>query len=749
MNRVVVENISEGVASLALPGDANVSAGLKLDQEVRAIFKYATEKAAQSQEARLNGYNQEKAAFEEALKFLEPEDREILRSTLEATRFIDWEHMAPELIRAHRSRGRLSVIEKSLHRLYNRSGSETDPEFKNMQTVNRYLRDTKLPLGLRRLKAVHRLAMAASVDGLDKDHLGKLRNYPVFGIETERGLSTVELKRINANPYLCFEEKPKKSKAGNGRHYGEIVYPDPVSVKPEALERIAQSHPQVYRLINDFKGQALQEQLSQRTLLSAEYCKLTELLVQALVEERYSNFKLSCKPFEELATAEHVLGYIKCTALLYRDIISIHPLGDGNGRSIRFEILYNLLDSVGISRPRLNNPDADILESPSGWVREVEKGILNTDALYRDMTERILRGLKVEDSAELVFSSLTREVKLELRYRRKKSKERNVNFKRLDASQFAAYVDTRFDLNPKLLKEFYKNPVAIMADLREAYKAFAKSTIVYGHFPKRGLEQVGIYLIDSDQRSTFGISQSADKEKWDYKIRRWYSSSLVWRGMCDCETEISDAEILNLFSKPSFISLSNASAEFTYKSERAIAAAIQSDFDRYNRDLVEGKLWNLISDHVGEGEKYDQSYGASTSKKYGIAARFAWGKGHLGYDNREIAKQQHLVKSRILVGALQGHKDVDVGKFGIIDPRFSYKFGRQQEVLAVGGLDPDAIMIVQILDARCKVKRSFVRNPQKPDEIFELIGAFNIDTNAILVIPADSVLKRHLIVSAI
>jgi hypothetical protein len=42
--------------------------------------------------------------------------------------------------------------------------------------------------------------------------------------------------------------------------------------------------------------------------------------------------------------------------------------------------------------------------------------------------------------------------------------------------------------------------------------------------------------------------------------------------------------------------------------------------------------------------------------------------------------------------------------------------------MAVGGIDPDMIMTVQLLDRNRKVLRSFVRNPDRPDQIIEVKG---------------------------
>ena len=103
------------------------------------IFAYAQSKAGQSVHARIAHYNSEKAEFEAALRLWPNEYAQQLRDTLAASRFIDWAHMAPDIMETFRSRGRLSVLERGLQFLYS-SSPKQGLEFGNMRAVNKFLR---------------------------------------------------------------------------------------------------------------------------------------------------------------------------------------------------------------------------------------------------------------------------------------------------------------------------------------------------------------------------------------------------------------------------------------------------------------------------------------------------------------------------------------------------------------------------------------------------------------------------------
>jgi hypothetical protein len=710
----------------------------------RAMFRYAAEIAGLSHEQPLKRYNADKAMFDKALEKWLPADADKLRSILEATRFIDWADMAVELIDAYRSRGRLSILERGLPYLYNRTNSPNDPEFANMRAVNALLKSTQLEPGLQRLAEVHKIAMRGQVDQIETRALGKARDHGVIGDESGAGLLPIQIRRVNANPYLSYRELSDQKRRGkDDRVPGMIVYPEPASIKDEALERIREGAPEVYQRVMEFRAFPKSARERHENQHSRLYRALTKDLVSALAEERYATFNATVASLGELDTPDKVLSYIKTVALHYRDLVSIHPLADGNGRTLRFESLYAPLDRAGISRPRLYSPDLDILHSPSGWVREVERGVLGTHYMYLDVAERVNRGLRVESSPELVFPNLVREVGIELRTRGRKQSVKNAALQGIDGGQFGAYVDTRLLGGKTLQRELKSDAVRVLGQLRDEYKDFAKRTLIMCSVPGKGVEAIGVRFVDFDQRATFGVMQCENADAWKYKMNRWYTSTMVWRGMCQTDAEMTTDDCLAIFKKLGWISLSNQSIGLAGKTDVTVRRSVQRDFDAYNTDLLSGRLHEMVLDHVNEGTRYDESYGASTSRNWSIAAGFAWGRGAFGYDNKAVKAAQGEIQSRVMIGAYQGLKDVDTRRFRMVDDKFRSRSGRQQEIMAVGGIDPDAIMVVQLLDERRGIQRSFVRNPSNPSEVLELDGGFHPGRDKVETIPAEHIVARH------
>jgi hypothetical protein len=709
----------------------------------RAIIEYAKSKAENGEE-RIAKYAEDKAAFELALKTLTPEKREDLKHLLASSRFIDFAHVAPQVMSAFRSNGRVSLLDKRLHTLYDSEGGNA-AAFKNMDRVNGFLKATVSPPCLERLLEVHRIAMRGSIDGIKRRAIGQIRCHAVVGSETERGLDRNQIRRLAKNPYLGFEPLDPHAlpTSKDERVRGNILYPDAAYLKPEAASRLEAHSPKVYADYLAFCEKNPEERLNARDWQTAEFQTLTKAIIEALLNERYAAFALVRGSLKELKTPEEVLGYIKAVALHYRDVISIHPLGDGNGRTVRYESLYAPLDEVGISRPRLTDPDADILKAPSDWVRDVERGILSTDALYRDITTRLQLGLRLEDSPEFLFPSMSREVMLELRYRGKKKTTKNVSMYRIDGAEFGAYLDIRFSRDDELYRKFKKEPLPSLEALRDDFKLLVKANKAYCHIPGRGLELVEIALIDHDATRMFGLITSQDAERWKYKMGRFYRSNLIWRGLSSEDGPLKPSEVLSTFTRLGWLTLCNNLASQARQSHSRLTTAVQREFLRYNNDLIGGKLGQAAADHVGSGPGYDTSYGLSTSRRWSIAASFARGLGLLGYDKKEVLAAQDRLGDRLIVGAYQAKKDLDVRRFKFIDPTFSYKFGRQQEIVAIGGIDPDAVMTVQRVDAKLRIITSWVRNPGNPNLVYEIDGGFHPDDGNPAQLPKSKISKIH------
>ena len=78
-----------------------------------------------------------------------------------------------------------------------------------------------------------------------------------------------------------------------------------------------------------------------------------------------------------------------------------------------------------------------------------------------------------------------------------------------------------------------------------------------------------------------------------------------------------------------------------------------------------------------------------------------------------------------------------------LDPEFRYNKGQQQqEVLGIGAWDPDAIMVVQTIDSRRKVMKSWVRNPHEPNEVWMIIGDCDFENLELSDVPEENILNK-------
>lgn len=120
---------------------------------------------------------------------------------------------------------------------------------------------------------------------------------------------------------------------------------------------------------------------------------------------------------------------------------------------------------------------------------------------------------------------------------------------------------------------------------------------------------------------------------------------------------------------------------------------------------------------------YGISYGYSTSKNREVGKAFSMGAMVVApYGQHKLPELQAILKSRVVVGARSARKDVDLGRLKQLRDEFSYKYGRQQEVMGIGVAEPDAITIVQTIDAEGEVMLSYLRNPAKPSEVWVVKG---------------------------
>jgi hypothetical protein len=640
----------------------------------------------------------------------------VIDQNLNALLFIDYTHSFDVLESLYKGNKRLDNVD--IFNLYNDGRSKP---FNNFVKTSEYLQRYKPEFSFDSLKKVHKKMMSGNIDGISTSDLGKVRNEVIIGnIPSSEPISKEAFKVLEDNPYISTNWIKKNS---NG-HYGEIGYPNPMDFTDEVAAKIKSADRGLYNELVEY-----------RDYETGDLEELTSRMVNALTEDLMDWFVKKRDQIGPLTKKSNFVKYAELIARFQRDLISIHPFVDGNGRSVRQFSLYYPFWLEGLPPPRLTDPDADLYTPISKWSEQIIEGMENSMKLYSSLNERIDLGLPLETTPELLVPSIPNKISIHKRILKPRKLLKDYKMESVRPSQFGEYVYQRLQ-DEDIYNEYLDSPYVLLKKLTDDFeKYYQTSRMDYLH-PKFGEEKLQLGLVGRDFMHMFGDKSFKDVKKWNYKMTRWYDDSILWRGLAGQDRATSEKEILSMFTtiNDHFVSNNNIG-----RSGNKIKLA-KSEFEKYNEDVVEGGLVRMATDHSESGPLYGESYGYSTSRKRSVGKAFAMGAMVVA-EYGQHQDYQHLLKSRVLVGMKKSIKDVDLARLKQMRPEFSYRYPRQREVMGVGATDPDAVMFIQTIDASGDVILSYVRNPQKPNEILvfdkEVSEISNITTDPIKKIKID------------
>lgn len=674
-------------------------------------------------------------------------ESETFLDNLESLYFIDYRHQVDEMDGFMTGTSKLS--ESGLSKKY------SQVPFENYKDTRRYLQTEKPEINKDTLLEVHKRMMKGGVEGIPEEQIGLIRHEHWLGnVPDHAPIDSKTKKVIMENPYLTWVER---GALGNDRYYGYIQYPNVEYVKKECLDIIRTKHESLVKEIEDYQkiqnkikekedflkvnpnlldkpqGKMLKEEIEklkiEHTNLSKNKFEITKKLVDALVDDVMEWFNLQRALIGEIDSPEKLEQFTNILAKFQRDLISIHPLANGNGRSTRELAFSYAMMREGLPPPRIIDTNADIYKDLKEWQQIVKNGVLASDYLVDDLTERLNFGLPIENSMELITPYIPGKLELVLK-----------DGKRLLKTDGGEFID------PRLYREIFKRELGLRPELKERLKIhpletwnviherareiFSKNNLYYVH-PKNGLERVGIGYADDDFKLLFGHPSFKNKALFDFKMKNWHTKDITWRGMASTTQVKNEDDIIKMFKE---LTTHNASNKINAKlGSNALPDNIRhealKDFENYNEDVFGEGLVEMAKDHSETGPLYKMSYGYSTSKNKAVGKAFAMGAMVVGdYGAHTAPELQALLKSRILVGARRATKDVDLTRLKQTHEEFSYKFGRQQEVMGIGASDPDAITIVQTIDANGEVMISYLRHPNNPGEVLVIKGDTDPDS---------------------
>lgn len=664
-----------------------------------------------------------------------------ISNNLDSLYFVDYQHSALEL--DNFLDGTKLVRSSDMASLYEKKA------FENFKDTRQYLLDERPNLDKETFLEVHKRMMKGGIENVPDKDLGAIRSDHWYGnVPTAKPIDDAILKEINANPYLTWVEK---TKLPNGKYAGEIYYPNVDNIKKEGIDLLRPKHKALVIEIEEYqnlrklsadKKEALNTRADKRTYAHspagknevAEILKLdktlnsvqkqvTKKIVDAMVDDLMDWFTRERTLIGRIDSPEKLDEFVNLTAKFQRDMVSIHPLANGNGRTTREFALSYALMREGFPPPRILDPNADIYRSLEEWQKIIKHGILASDFLVDDMVERLKFGLPLENSVDLITPYTRPPIKMGLKGDKKAPFMEGVEY--VDPRLYREIIKREMARDSALKAELASNPVAAWDKLhKKAEEVYSRNNLYYNH-PKNGVERVALGIVDEDFKLLYGKASFDNKELFDFKMKTWYSEDITWRGLASKQATKSEAEIIHMFQELTSHNASNAVLRKIGNNNTpdAIRKAALEDFAKYNDDVFGEGLVQMARDHSETGPMYGISYGYSSSKNRDVGKAFAMGAMVVGeYGAHKAPELQALLKSRVLVGARRAHKDVDLGRLKQTREEFSYKYGRQQEVMGIGASDPDAITIVQTIDAEGKVILSYLRNQKNPKEILVIKG---------------------------
>ena len=576
-----------------------------------------------------------------------------IQHLLDSTEFFDYGHTssfvwdryfstlaAPENLNFHRLYD--SSDQGLFHFGFGKSKNEGLPFRNFIEAKSKFRVQSFQDLNLELIQSLHAQLMKGGVENVPVEQLGIIRFGNWWGgISESQPISESVLKIIESNPYLTFRQEKKGFSNSPLRSVGEvwlsdrrteilhtsqsmttysgkINYPHPLLSKPETIELVKDTHPDLYSRIQKLR-------LSMKGFEQISPKELDTEFIRALTQNRIDQFKSEVSGLH--AISNHQEAYIRLVASLVRDLVSIHPLANGNGRTTRF-LMNLLLEAEGIAPARLLDPNTDLYSSEVEWQNNVLRAVINRSQLEQDFLYRIKNNLTVENSPEFLYPSLPETIKVDLR---KEGKSEVVQKEYLsvpvDGKQFSVFVETLMEVHPEYKARLKTERALVMSEMVQLFTEFYRSkTIDYIH-SKDGERIIQLRLVDRDFYDHFAELKIQNPQMWQEKMNRWYDQeSLVWRGLSSKHHEYTDQELLDLFIQVSPHMASNRVLRHRLTGEASdLLRLMKEDFKIYNKELLTGELITMAEDHHRTGPMYGQSYGYSTSKREVVGKAFAMG----------------------------------------------------------------------------------------------------------------------------
>ena len=546
--------------------------------------------------------------------------------------------------------------------------------------------------------------------------LGEKTKVQINGMKGMLKLSSEELQEIEDFPYVTII-----SKIEDGDNY---------NIEFETLQFKDLSDELLDSLGDSTLASKIQELKKAASVSDRVKKRVMQDVFERIIDKELAWFIRKRNEFDSISTIEELNQYISILSRSYQRLSAISPFEKNYQLLIKELFFSHFLEREGIPSSRITYFSDFNLQPQNDLEELVLNGIYSNHKLIEDLKLRVKLGLPLGGSPEW-FSPLFERF-FGLNYKKQGSQEIVSMYKvdEIDTKQFLYWYKRLLKEDPGVLARLKSSPRETLNEIRSKYISWSKKKrVVYDH-KKEGEQEVAVSFVDEDFRKVFGKYFANNKEKFDAKRSLWYGDQTVWRGMSFTDRVVSEKEVLTMFKFVHHMLVSNKALGSWSRSGVKHSDGIKiinRQFDDYNTYLFNDNLKQIVTDHQQEGPLYWSSFGFSTSRDYKVGRAFAAGAMKVAtYGEQYSEEVQKQLKSRVLVGLKRAKKDIELNKFRQVEPEFMSTYARQQEVVGVGGVDPDSVDAIHILGPnKGMAEFSYVRNPDKPNEIIKYKGLVN------------------------
>lgn len=487
-------------------------------------------------------------------------------------------------------------------------------------------------------------------------------------------LRAPEIRAVEANPFLTFERSQEVTKIGvidkENLIIGDIVFPNHTNTK-KFSEFLAKG---TLDLVKDLKGKKNPEP---KDSAEANEAILNDLLAWTLKEAQIQLKKDSEAIPQVLALLE---WRVKSLGLYYENTV----VNKGS-------YMESKLDRIDLNRSN-----------------ELAEAVVDAFVMKHNLTKKNLdRGFRPKLSD--TFAEWTSYMKSAF------ENTSSANRKSLVQDLESISKDMR-DSDRDAFETYYQS-LLMTGELKAKDTA---ETLLKGfkkyqetHLRSDIPEHARALLIPIEFIKEFGNLPGSFK---DYLQSYYFQDATLFRGVSNPNV-LSESNLLGYFKnyKGRFASEVGRSI-FAKRLELTKLAMLQ-----YNADLIAGKVVETAAQHAAKHMGYTspnsaKTYFVSSADLSTIAFRFAMDKGYVDRSSSNAGGTTHMV----LEFNLPKYGVVDFSSFKLTDPTWKNYFPRQHETSIAGGMDPNSLQRIYILEAYGPKDKIPKNGPEKHGRIIKI-----------------------------